>query len=83
MENRNTPLAEMQVDLLATELMVLVMLANMGHAMLSGDRDAAKSLGEMLMELPGGEETAMSALQKLEASMKLAVSLVTPDEGLS
>lgn len=80
--NRNTPLAELQVDLLPTELLVLVMLANTGHAMLSGDRDAAKKLGEMLMELPDSERTAMQALEKLEASMRLAAQMTQPD-GLS
>lgn len=82
MENANTPLAEMQIDLLPTELLVLVMLANMGHSMLAGDREAAKSLGEMLMELPDSERTAMGALEKLEASMRLAAKMTQPD-GLS
>lgn len=81
-ENANTPLAEMQIDLLPTELLVLVMLANMGHSMLAGDREAAKSLGELLMELPDSERTAMSALEKLEASMRLAAKMAAP-EGLS
>lgn len=74
--------AEMQVDLLPTELLVLIMLANMGHAMLAGDKEAVTALGNMLMELPDSEPTAMSALQKLEASMKLAAAMAN-DGGLS
>lgn len=73
--DRTQNVAEMQVDLLPTELLVLVMLANIGHAMLAGDKEAVTALGNMLMELPDSEPTAMAALQKLEASMKLAASI--------
>lgn len=82
MENANTPLAAMQIDLLPTELFVLVILANMGHAAMSGDKEAVQTLGTMLFELPDSEITAMAALQKLEASMKLAAAMAN-DGGLS
>lgn len=73
----------MTIDLMPAELMVVVMLANMGHSVLAGDRDAAKRLGEMLMELTGSEAIAMMALDKLEASMKLAAQITKPNAGLS
>lgn len=75
MERRDEILGDMRIDLQPTELFVLVILANMGHAAMTGDRESVQTLGNMLFELPDSETTAMSALQKLEASMKLAAAM--------
>lgn len=65
------------LDLHATELVCVVMLANIGHALLAGDRKAVEEVGTLLMDLPDSEQTALKALEKLEVSLRLAQQMAT------
>jgi|688.fasta_scaffold1369753_2 hypothetical protein len=74
---------EMRLDMSSVEVLVVAILANMGSSLLSGDHDSVRELGEMLMRDPDTVKIAVSALDKLEASVLLAKSMTQGSEGLS
>lgn len=71
MENIPETIA-LQLDLSGMEILVVTMLANLGSCVLAGDRESAKVLGEMLVKMDHAEAIAVSVLDKLESSLKLA-----------
>lgn len=67
---------QMELDLTASEVVVVTMLANLGSCLLAGDRAAAQELGAMIMRIEDSNAVAERALEKLEASLKLARTLL-------
>ena len=74
---------ELQLDLTASEVIVVTMLANMGASLLGGDEESVRSIGKMLMLDPEIETIALGALEKLEASLRLAKQMAQGSGGLT
>lgn len=71
---------EVTLDLQGAELVIVTMLANLGAAVLSGDKEAASDLGNMLMGMERSEQIAAIALDKLEASLKVAKDAIVSEK---
>lgn len=67
---------QMELDLTASEVVVITMLANLGSSLLAGDRAAAQELGAMIMRIEDSNAVAECALEKLEASLRLARTIL-------
>jgi hypothetical protein len=70
----------MAVDLSASEIVIVTMLAHLGAAGLSGDRDAVQELGDMIVRVDPHAVVSSAALEKLEASLTAARSMIDPTQ---
>lgn len=73
----------MDIDLTASELLVVTLLAFFGNAVLQGDREAMEEVSTMLLAFPDGEAISAKALEKLEAGIRLAKRMMLAPEELS
>lgn len=67
---------QIELDLQASEIVIVTMLANLGAAFLSGDKEAVQELGAMIMRIEHSSSVAAAALEKLESSLALAKSVL-------
>lgn len=67
---------QIELDLQASEIVVVTMLANLGAAFLSGDKEAVQELGAMIMRIENSSGVAQLALEKLESSLALAKNIL-------
>lgn len=71
---------EMALELTASEIVIVTMLAHLGAAVLSGDRDTVQELGDMIVKSDSQAVVSSAALEKLEASLKAATSMINPTQ---
>jgi hypothetical protein len=67
---------QMELDLTASEVIIVTMLANLGASVLAGQQEQARELGAMIMNIPESAAVASDALEKLESSLALAKAVM-------
>jgi hypothetical protein len=70
---------QIELDLQASEVVIVTMLAHLGAAFLSGDKEAVQELGAMIMRIADSNAVAERALEKLEASLAMAKAVLDAD----
>lgn len=67
---------QIELDLHASEIVIVTMLANLGASFLAGDKEAVQELGAMIMRIADSNVVAEKALEKLESSLALAKKML-------
>jgi hypothetical protein len=73
---------DMMLDMTGREVVILTALAHIGGAVMAKNFANIERLVRLLNDQDDAEDVAVSAMQKLEAGLRLAKTMSTPSNGM-